>query len=215
MLRGHAAFGAAEGPGDAFFGEAGDFELVEEVAGGVVGACHAEVEEFERLGCLGFGDADALGLLGSWYKGWLWMGGAYQVAGNDVYTQSFEAEIVEDLVETVPPEERAVSILTHRQLIMVVARQTFQSMRMLEYSPWGTLRRLHEKVHRANIQLFKTAEGFEELGNTQTNSSGIEHALILVRGSGFFVVALEGFQIDASRSVSQSSEEFEHAATVL
>lgn len=121
------------------------------------------------------------------------MGGAYQVAGDDVYAQSFEAQIVEDLVETVSPEERAVSILAHRQLVVVVVRQTLQSRRMLDNSPRGAFRRLHEKVHRTNIQLFKAAEGFEKLRNTQTNSSRVEHALILVRGSGFFVVAFEGF----------------------
>lgn len=57
------------------FGEAGDFELAEEVARLVVGACYAEVKEFERLGGLGFGDAGALGLLGIWYMGlgsWEW-----------------------------------------------------------------------------------------------------------------------------------------------
>lgn len=120
MFRGHAAFGAAEGQGNAFFGETGDFELVEEVAGGVVGACHAEVEESEGLGGLGFVDAGALGLLPMWCKrlgGWE---GAYQVARNDVYAQSFEAEIIEDLVETVSPEERTIAILTHSQLVMIV-----------------------------------------------------------------------------------------------
>lgn len=64
VLCGHAACGPPKRQGDAFFREAGDFELAEEVAGGVVGACYAEVEEFEGVGGLGFIDAGALGLLG-------------------------------------------------------------------------------------------------------------------------------------------------------
>lgn len=140
---------------------------------------------------------------------------AYQVTGNDVYTQGFEAEIVEDLEETVSPEERAVSVVTHCQFVVVVVCQTLQGFCVLEDSPRCALGRLHEKIHRANIQLLKAAEGFEELGNAQTNSSRIEHAVVLVWGSVFIVVALEGFQVDTSRSVSQSPEEFEHASTVL
>lgn len=61
VVVGHvASLGAAKGWWDALFGEAGGFELVEEVSGAVVGGCYAEVEEFEGLGGLGAGDAGAL-----------------------------------------------------------------------------------------------------------------------------------------------------------
>lgn len=63
VVEGAAAFGGAHVERNAGFGEAGDFELVEEVARVVVLACYAEVEEFEGGAGFGAGYARALWLL--------------------------------------------------------------------------------------------------------------------------------------------------------
>lgn len=60
FVDGAASLGLAQRGWHAFFREAGDFELVEKVAEGVVLACYAEVEEFEALGSFAAVDTGAL-----------------------------------------------------------------------------------------------------------------------------------------------------------
>lgn len=63
VFEGAAAFGGTHVERDAGFGEAGGFELVEEVARVVVLACYTKMEQFEGGAGFGAGYARALWLL--------------------------------------------------------------------------------------------------------------------------------------------------------